>query len=160
MQEASASRQNQRRRWHAKGKPYVRGRLRSSVVSLTRGTAATVQAYATALNQRDVEVLSGLIASDVLGHEPTDEIVGFDAFKSNIERWLCNYDDLQISTEDLLVARDRAAWRWRLDGTHRPTGRRITVGGILIFRVERGRIAEYWGHYDRLGMLEQQGVSH
>ena len=31
------------------------------------------------------------------------------------------------------------------------------VSGIIVFRVESGRIAECWGDYDRLGLLEQQG---
>jgi hypothetical protein len=44
--------------------------------------------YAAALNHRDTDALRGVIASDVVGHEPAREVVGLDAFKANIEAWL------------------------------------------------------------------------
>ena len=123
-----------------------------------RAPSTTIEAYALALNERDIEALSDLVHPHVVGHEQTAEIVGFDAFRANIEGWLANYPDLQLSTEDLFDNQDRAAWRWTLRGTHEPTGRRVAISGIIVFRVERGRIAEYWGHYDRLRLLQQQGT--
>jgi predicted ester cyclase len=39
-----------------------------------------------------------------------------------------------------------------------PTGRRVEVGGIAIFRIEGARIVEQWGVVDMLGMLRQIGA--
>ena len=114
-----------------------------------RHPRATVEAYAAALSDRDVEGLAVLVAPDVVGHEPTAEIAGFEAFTANIEDWLSTYSNLTIETEDLFEQGDRAAWRWRLAGIHKDTDRAATVTGTIIFRVENGRIAEYWGHYFR-----------
>lgn len=86
-------------------------------------------------------------------------MVGFTAARSNIEAWLSSYSDHRIETRDLFAHRDRIPWRWQLDGRHRPSGRRVAVEGIGIFRLESGRIAEYWGHYHRLGMLQQQDAT-
>ena len=129
------------------------------IVGPTDGAVDTVEAYAAALNERDVEALRRLIAPEVVGHEPTHEVVGFEAFKTNIQTWLASYTDLAIATRDLFGHRDRVAWRWRLDGCHRSTGRPVSIEGIIIFRVANGCIVEYWGQYDRLGMLEQQAGS-
>ena len=56
--------------------------------------------------------------------------------------------------------------RWTATGTHRgelfgiaPTGRTMTVTGILITRFDGGRIAEEWESYDALGMLQQLGAA-
>ena len=127
-------------------------------VNVAGRAGLTVATYAAALNARDIEALAAVVASDVVGHEPAHEVVGFDAFKANIETWLSSYTDLRITTDDLFDQDDRAAWRWSLQGTHSPTGRSVSITGIIIFRVRRGLIVEYWGHYDRLGMLEQQGL--
>jgi len=131
----------------------------ASAVDVAGRAGLTVATYAGALNDRDTEALRAVVASDVVGHEPTHEVGGFNAFKANIEAWLSSYTDLRITTDDLFEQGDRAAWRWKLQGTHRPTGRSVSIAGIIIFRVRRGLIVEYWGHYDRLGMLEQQGLT-
>ena len=124
---------------------------------MSRSPAETVEAYARALNVHDAGALPALVHPDVAGHEQTGDVAGFDAFRANIEGWLSAYPDMRLTTDDLFEQGDRAAWRWTLRGTHAPTGRPVVVAGIIVFRIERGRIAEYWGHYDRLGLLEQQG---
>jgi predicted ester cyclase len=50
-------------------------------------------------------------------------------------------------------------------GTHRgvlmgipPTGKRVTVQGIHIWRIKDGTIVEHWGEGDFLGMMQQLGV--
>ena len=128
-------------------------------MNVARRAGLTVATYAAALSNRDTQALKDVIASDVVGHEPAHEVVGFDTFKANIDAWLSSYTDLRITTDDLFEQDDRAAWRWKLQGTHRPTGRSVSITGIIIFRIRRGLIVEYWGHYDRLGMLEQQGLT-
>ena len=50
---------------------------------------------------------------------------------------------------------DRVAARVVMRGTHRgefqgigPTGKRVEVRAIDMFRVENGKIVEHWGHAD------------
>jgi predicted ester cyclase len=122
-----------------------------------RSPSEVVQAYARALRARDVAALEEIVDPDVRGHEQTGEIEGALAFRRNMEGWLSAYPDAAVSTDDLFAHGDRAAWRWTLAGTHAATGRSVTVSGIIIFRVAAGRIAEYWGHYDRAGLAAQLG---
>jgi predicted ester cyclase len=63
------------------------------------------------------------------------------------------------------VEGDRVATRWTLRGTHRgefagiaPTGKAVSVAGIIIWRVAGGKIREAWGSYDALGLMQQFGV--
>jgi predicted ester cyclase len=57
------------------------------------------------------------------------------------------------------------AVRWRGEATHLgafqglpPTGRRITVNGINLYRVHAGKVVEEWEQTDSLGMLRQLGA--
>jgi predicted ester cyclase len=39
-----------------------------------------------------------------------------------------------------------------------PSGKQVTVTGIIISRFENGKIVEVWAVFDRLGMLQQLGL--
>lgn len=70
------------------------------------------------------------------------------------------------SEQHLLVGEgDIVVEQFTASGTHRgevmgrsPTGARVSIGGINIFRLEDGRIVERWGRLDELGFLTQLGV--
>lgn len=64
-----------------------------------------------------------------------------------------------VAEDDLVVERFTAS------GTHTgvlmgapPTGRRIVLDGINIFRLDGDRIVERWGQLDTLGLLRQLGL--
>ena len=40
-----------------------------------------------------------------------------------------------------------------------PTGNRVAVMSIVVFRFSGGKIVESWDEYDALGMLRQLGAS-
>jgi steroid delta-isomerase-like uncharacterized protein len=66
----------------------------------------------------------------------------------------------------LLIAEgDLVAEVFTASGTHRgeimgvaPTGRRMSLRGINVFRLRNGRITEWWSRLDELGFLQQLGV--
>jgi predicted ester cyclase len=66
---------------------------------------------------------------------------------------------------DVFGSADRVASRYVSTGTHQgpfwgiePTGRRIEIQEISIFRIADGRIAEQWCMFDDLARLQQLGV--
>ncbi len=75
------------------------------------------------------------------------------------------FPDLQIAHEDTLSIGDKVVIRWSAIGTQTgellgiaPTGRRMMVTGIDIFRIADGKLVEFWQNWDQLGMLQQLGV--
>lgn len=67
------------------------------------------------------------------------------------------FPDMQVSVEDVIAEEDRVAARVTMRGTHRgefqgiaPTGKRVEVRAIDIFRIAEGQIVEHWGHVDDL----------
>jgi steroid delta-isomerase-like uncharacterized protein len=76
------------------------------------------------------------------------------------------FPDVHWNVEDVVAEGPKVVVRFTARGTHRGsivgfpgTGRRITVTGLVIFRIESGRIAESWTHWDTLGLLQQLGVA-
>jgi steroid delta-isomerase-like uncharacterized protein len=79
--------------------------------------------------------------------------------------WRAAFPNLAITVEELAAAGDRVAARWTLSGTHRgaflgvrPTGRRVAVAGLELYRLAAGRIVERWAVVDLLGLLRQLGA--
>jgi steroid delta-isomerase-like uncharacterized protein len=78
-----------------------------------------------------------------------------DTFRDTFSEARQAFPDLSIAVEDVMAEGDRVAARVTLSGTHRgefqgiaPTGRRVEVRAIDLFRIEDGKIVEHWGHAD------------
>ncbi len=76
------------------------------------------------------------------------------------------FPDAEIAVEDTIAEADKVVIRWSGYATHKgpfldvpPTGKRVTLEGITIFRVEKGRVAEQWGELNLFGILRQLGAS-
>src|SRR5215218_1495608 len=90
---------------------------------------------------------------------------GLQAAKKAAAEYRQAFPDLRVSVEDLVAEGDRVAARLRFRGTHlgeldgiAPTGRRVDCSGIVISRIEEGKIAEDWANFDDLGMMRQLGL--
>lgn len=75
-----------------------------------------------------------------------------------------SFPDWHESIEDLIAEADRVVLFAIGRGTQQgefmglaPTGKRVEVRGIAIFRIAGDRIVEQWGVVDYLGMLRQLG---
>jgi steroid delta-isomerase-like uncharacterized protein len=78
-----------------------------------------------------------------------------DTFKETFSEAREAFPDLTISIEDVMAEGDRVTARVTMRGTHRgefqgiaPTGKRVEVRAIDMFRIEDGKIMEHWGHAD------------
>jgi predicted ester cyclase len=80
------------------------------------------------------------------------------------------FPDLKIVVDDVITEGDKSCIRWHADVTHKgkarhgklgsvkPTGKKATVTGITINRIENGVVVETWGSTDTLEALEQLGL--
>ncbi len=73
--------------------------------------------------------------------------------------------DARWDVHEMLETGDTVVMRWTGSGTHTgdllgiaPTGRKVRVDGIWMFRVAGGKIVESWNCWDTLGMLQQLDV--
>ena len=92
---------------------------------------------------------------------PTDR----EGFLQSLAPFRAGFPDIRFTIEDLVAEGDRVAARFHMTGTHQgdfqgiaPTGRQAQWGGIALFRISEGRIAEEWAMPDVFGLLRQLGV--
>ncbi|QIO23058.1 ester cyclase [Haloarcula sp. JP-L23] len=118
--------------------------------------------------QGDLEIVNELVAESYKNHNPIvpDAPPGPEGFKQNVTALLTAFPDLNWTLEDVIAEDDKVVFRAIGHGTHEgelmgiePTGREVTLSGIVIFRIDDGRVVERWAQFDTTGMLSQLGVS-
>ena len=112
----------------------------------------------------DLAAADELCAPDFAWHTPGVP-QGAAGVKQMATLYRTAFPDLRLTHEDTVAAGDKVVIRWTVVGTHQgdfqgipPSGRRISITGIDIFRVAGGKLTELWSNVDQLGMLQQIGA--
>jgi predicted ester cyclase len=102
---------------------------------------------------------------DVALHGYPGALQGLDGLRAFHEALWEAFPDARLTVEDLVVEGDRAALRYRLQGTHRgpylgvaPTGLGFDVEGVTLLRLAHGRVVEEWHSPTELAILRQLGA--
>lgn len=116
-------------------------------------------------NEGRIEELDELLAPDFLGRGFGPEDLDRDGYEEFVIEHREIFPDLEFVLDDVIGEDDRVAIRWTRSGTQEksvmgvePTGDRISVSGMTIYRIADGRIAEAWNVRDTVAMLKQLGV--
>ncbi len=116
-------------------------------------------------NEGNEATADELMAVDAEIHMPTGEVVDSDGLKGFAATFRGAFPDWHSTFEELVAEGDRVAERWTGRGTHRgelqgiaPEGKRVEVPGSVFYRIVGGKIAEFRGQLDMMGMMQQLGV--
>lgn len=73
--------------------------------------------------------------------------------------------DQKCECDDLVAEGDKVIGRYHFTGTHQsalfgiaPSGKRVRVEGIAIYRIDGGKLVECWYVSDALGLMQQIGA--
>ncbi len=118
-------------------------------------------------NRGDLEVLDAVMAPEGRYHGPhmPGGVGGREEWRQAVSRYRAAFPDSHVTYDELIACGDTVVGRWSATGTHTgplpgvpATGRRISLGGITIYRFAEGRVVEAWEQLDLLGMWRQLGV--
>jgi steroid delta-isomerase-like uncharacterized protein len=117
-------------------------------------------------NKRNLAAVDEFITPDQVDHSlPPGLPRTREGTRQAIGMTLTAFPDLNLKVEEMIAEGDKVVTKYTTCGTQRgafgslpPTGKRVAVSGIVIARIEDGKIAEQWGLDDRLAMLQQLGV--
>ncbi len=115
-------------------------------------------------NRGNEEAIGAYLAAETVGNDPSFG-TGREAFRAQWRTWRAAFPDIHFAVEDLVAEGDKVVIRWTMTGTHQgafwgtpATGRRVTVAGMSLDRIEGGRIVAGFDAWDELGLRRQLGM--
>jgi predicted SnoaL-like aldol condensation-catalyzing enzyme len=111
---------------------------------------AIVRKVVEALNKRDLAVLDELMASDYVDH--TNQLRGRENVKQFYTMAFKDFPDLYKTIEDIIAGGDKVWVRFKNTATD-PTGKKIELASVNIFRIVNGKVVEGWG-----GVIQKMSV--
>lgn len=113
------------------------------------------------VNEGNYELVEELFTPDYVRHEtqydPGDVVEMLQTFEA--------FPDREVTIGELLAEDDFVVMTAIARGTHEqeflgiePTGREFEMTGMVLHRLDDGKIAESWANWDLLGMLHQLGL--
>lgn len=120
--------------------------------------------FANIRSGRQLDQVHEYMAEQVLAHQltaeqPTTVQRTPAAYAEHVREMLAAYGPFTLEITECLAEGDRVYVRWQQSGTHlgevdgyAPTGLPLIEIASAVYRVESGRIAEYWMQIDRAGM--------
>ena len=137
-------------------------------MSAEENKALVLSLYEEVINTGELDRAHELLAPDFAEHEEVPvpaHLTGVDAFEEFFSMLRSAFPDLRMDVKDMLAEGEKVVARIEVHGTHQgefmsmpPSGERIEVTATDIFRLEGGKIAEHWGNFDNLGMMQQLGA--
>jgi predicted SnoaL-like aldol condensation-catalyzing enzyme len=102
--------------------------------------------YDEVFNRRNLAFLREHLHPEVVGHGPgaddvvrgVEAVVAFSAYVWEV------YDDYRLTVEEVVADGDRVVVRGSVTAVHRPTRRPVRFFGLTMYRLEGGRVREYW----------------
>ena len=116
-------------------------------------------------NEGNASTADELMAPGTEIHMPTGETLDLDGLKGFAVTFREAFPDWHSTFEELIAEGDRVAERWTGRGTHLgelwgipPTGRRVEGPGSVFYRIAGGKIVEFRGQFDMMGLMQQLGA--
>ena len=117
------------------------------------------------MSKGNITLVDDIVADRYVGHMVIEDIRGPEGAKQFGTMLRDAFPDLRFTVEDQIEEGNEVVTRWTCSGTQRgefqgvpPTGKKVTISGISIFRFDDGKVAEEWSNPDLLGMMQQLGA--
>ncbi len=151
--------------WQQIGSLNEPGRQGEHLMSIEENKAI-VRRFEEVFNEKRVDRADEFVAQDYIDHAALPgQAPGLEGAKQKWAMFIAATPDMRVLIEDMVAEGDKVVARWTYEGTHHgellgipPTGKRFRTSGISIYRLAKGKVAEVWEEFDRLGMLQQLGV--
>jgi steroid delta-isomerase-like uncharacterized protein len=134
---------------------------------MSRDNATIVRRFVDeVITQGNIEAAAQYVWEDVIEQVPMPgQGPGLDGLKDILRAMRAGFPDIVFCIQEQVAERDKVASRFEWTGTHRgeflgipATGRTVRVWGMVIDRLEDGRIKDTRIIMDTFGLLGQLGV--
>ena len=128
----------------------------------------TMQKFVEFINTASATLADELISTEAIFHVPgnPEPMRGPAGYLAIIAMMREGFPDIQWTLEEMVAENDKVAARFTMRGTHRgtffgvaPTGKKIAVQAMNLYRLSDGKFVEERGQPDMLGLLQQIGAA-
>jgi len=116
------------------------------------------------LDKGNWAIFNELLTPDYVYHEPGRSFTR-DESEQFMRSLRVAFPDGRVTIEEMIAEGDKVVTRYTSSGTHKgefmgiaATGKKVVVTGIVITRVDKGKIAEDWEEFDAMGFMVQLGA--
>lgn len=126
----------------------------------TKNTTAALQFWE-AINTRQFDRLETLLSRSLVSEKGKTR----ETILNDLRMFSGGFSDLHFHIDHTFCEGQEVAVRWTMTGTHtapfgpykEATGNKVDHQGISLFKVEDGKITEFWPGSDRLRVSQQLG---
>lgn len=124
--------------------------------------------YEEVWNHRKLEVVDDLISASHALNDPvvSGSHVGPELYKRRVLEMITALPDLCFTVEDLIAEGEKVVACWTISGTHKSeymkvpaTGKKVSLEGITIHHIKKGKILDSYARWDVLGLMRQLGAA-
>ena len=115
-------------------------------------------------NNQNIDAYGDFFSEDLIVHLESED-KNSDEYKAMCQAVMEGFPDMHVSIDNLVAEADQVTKVWTTNSTHKgeflgipPTGNKILVKGIEVFRIKDEKIVEMWWVMDNLGLMQQIGV--
>ena len=118
-----------------------------------------------AITAHNYDNMGKYLATNYTDHNPNPgQAAGSNGAMHAYEELYKSFPDLKIQVQQVIGEGDTVAARVFMVGTHKgtwmgiaPTGKQFRIGGVDMFLVKNGQVAERWGGFDYSSLQQQLG---
>jgi steroid delta-isomerase-like uncharacterized protein len=123
------------------------------------------QSFIDAIETGNLEMIEQLCSPEFIHHHRTGRTSPLDQMIKSLKQGLVDFPERTLNIEDLIVEKDKVVVRYVQKGIYEggiaslpAMPKKIEMNGIVIIRIENGKIAEDWSLPDRLSFFQQLGL--
>ena len=113
-------------------------------------------------NEKDTSVIDSVMHRDVIIHSLLGDYRGHKAMKEVALTWLNAFPDLIVVNERIISENEYTSIQWKAYGTHLgvfkgvvPCGKKIQYEGVTLYKIQDGKITQYFAYIDMHHLLTQ-----
>jgi steroid delta-isomerase-like uncharacterized protein len=118
-------------------------------------------------NKHNPKLLDEIFAKDAINHDPSQPNLGRgpEGARQSMEVYTTAFPDSKIIIEREIAEGDYVVQHLSTSGMHTgplgtipATGKKTNVTGVIISKLEGGKVVETWSLWDQLSLMQQLGV--
>lgn len=96
-------------------------------------------------NNRNLALADSIIGENFIDPASDSSKKGPESIKEIIASYMSTYPDIRINIDEIVADENKVAWKWTAIGTNRTTGKKESFSGIIIDKIEEGKIVQRTG---------------